>query len=48
MGAKGKSEIRHLTCFGNTFVKLGRLVLPGKLGTLLAGLTKSCCSHGGE
>jgi predicted nucleic acid-binding protein len=28
IGAKGKSEIRHLTRFGNTFVKLGRLVLP--------------------
>jgi len=28
MGAKGKAEIRHLTRFGNTFVKLGRLVQP--------------------
>jgi predicted nucleic acid-binding protein len=28
IGAKGKSEIKHLTLFGNTFVKLGRLVLP--------------------
>ena len=28
MGAKGKAEIRHLTCFGDTFVKLGRLVQP--------------------
>jgi predicted nucleic acid-binding protein len=28
IGAKGKSEIRHLIRFGNTFVKLGRLVLP--------------------
>ncbi len=28
MGAKGKSEISHLTRFGNTFVKLGRLVQP--------------------
>ena len=28
MGAKGRSEIRHLTRFGNTFVKLGRLVQP--------------------
>lgn len=28
MGAKGRSEIKHLTRFGNTFVKLGRLVLP--------------------
>ena len=28
IGAKGRSEIRHLTRFGNTFVKLGRLVLP--------------------
>ena len=28
IGAKGKPEIRHLTRFGNTFVKLGRLVLP--------------------
>ncbi len=28
IGAKGKSEIRHLACFGNTFVKLGRLVQP--------------------
>ncbi len=27
-GAKGKSEIRHLLRFGNTFVKLGRLVQP--------------------
>jgi len=28
MGAKGKSEIRHLVSFGNTFIKLGRLVQP--------------------
>ncbi len=28
MGAKGKSEIRHLISFGNTFIKLGRLVQP--------------------
>jgi hypothetical protein len=28
MGAKGKSEINHLRRFGNTFVKLGRLVQP--------------------
>ena len=28
MGAKGKSEIRHMIRFGNTFVKLGRLVQP--------------------
>jgi len=28
IGAKGKAEIRHLTRFGNTFVKLGRLVQP--------------------
>lgn len=28
MGAKGKSEIRHLIGLGNTFVKLGRLVQP--------------------
>ena len=28
MGAKGKSEIRHLMRFGNTFIKLGRLVQP--------------------
>lgn len=28
MGAKGKSEINHLIRFGNTFVKLGRLVQP--------------------
>jgi predicted nucleic acid-binding protein len=28
MGAKGKSEIRHLIRFGNTFIKLGRLVQP--------------------
>ena len=28
IGAKGKPEIRHLTRFGNTFVRLGRLVLP--------------------
>ena len=28
MGAKGKSEVRHLIRFGNTFVKLGRLVQP--------------------
>ncbi|CAB1061883.1 hypothetical protein D1BOALGB6SA_6658 [Olavius sp. associated proteobacterium Delta 1] len=28
MGAKGKLEIRHLLSFGNTFVKLGRLVQP--------------------
>ncbi len=26
IGAKGKAEIRHLTRFGNTFVKSGRLV----------------------
>jgi predicted nucleic acid-binding protein len=28
MSAKGKSEIRHLTRLGNTFVKLGHLVQP--------------------
>ena len=28
MGAKGKSEIKHMIRFGNTFVKLGRLVQP--------------------
>ena len=28
MGAKSKSEIRHLKRFGNTFVRLGRLVQP--------------------
>ncbi len=28
IGAKGKAEIRHLTRFGNIFVKLGHLVLP--------------------
>lgn len=28
IGARGKSEIKHLTYFGKTFVKLGRLVLP--------------------
>jgi predicted nucleic acid-binding protein len=28
MGAKGQAEIRHLTRFGNAFVKLGRLVQP--------------------
>jgi predicted nucleic acid-binding protein len=28
LGAKGESEIRHLTRFGNTFVKLGHLVQP--------------------
>ncbi len=28
MGAKGKSEIRHLISFGNTFIRLGRLVQP--------------------
>jgi predicted nucleic acid-binding protein len=28
IGAKGKSEIRHLVRFGNTFIKLGRLVQP--------------------
>ena len=28
MGAKGKSEIRHLIRFGNSFIKLGRLVQP--------------------
>jgi predicted nucleic acid-binding protein len=28
IGAKGKSEIRHLKRFGNTFVRLGRLVKP--------------------
>jgi predicted nucleic acid-binding protein len=28
MGAKGKSEIRHLIRFGNTFIKLDRLVQP--------------------
>jgi len=26
MGAKGKSEINHLICFGNTLIRLGRLV----------------------
>lgn len=28
IGAKGKPEIRHLIRFGNTFVRLGRLVRP--------------------
>jgi predicted nucleic acid-binding protein len=28
MSAKGISEVRHLTRFGNTFVKLGHLVQP--------------------
>ena len=28
MGAKGKTEIRHLVRFGSLFVKLGRLVTP--------------------
>ena len=28
IGAKGKSEIRHMIRFGNAFVKLGRLVQP--------------------
>jgi predicted nucleic acid-binding protein len=28
IGAKGKAEISHLTRFGNTFIRLGRLVQP--------------------
>lgn len=28
MGARGNAEIRHLLHFGNTFIKLGRLIQP--------------------
>ena len=39
MGAKGKAEIRHLTRFGNTFVKLGRLVQPEPATQIKIGQT---------
>ena len=37
MGAKGKAEIEHLIQFGNTFVKLGRLVKPEPSTQILIG-----------
>ena len=39
IGAQGKAEIRHLTRFGDTFVKLGRLVLPEPATQIQIGLT---------
>jgi predicted nucleic acid-binding protein len=39
MGAKGKSEINHLIRFGNTFVKLGRLVQPEPATQIKIGRT---------
>jgi len=37
IGAKGNAEIKHLIRFGNTFVKLGRLVQPGPSTQILIG-----------
>ena len=37
MGAKGPKEIKHLQRFGNTFVKLGRLVRPEHATQILIG-----------
>jgi predicted nucleic acid-binding protein len=37
MGAKGKAEVRHLMRFGNTFIKLGRLVQPAPSTQMLIG-----------
>lgn len=37
IGAKGKAEVQHLTRFGNTFVKVGRLVQPASATQLLIG-----------
>lgn len=39
MGAKGKAEIRHLTSFGNRFIKLGRLIQPEPATQILIGRT---------
>jgi predicted nucleic acid-binding protein len=39
MGAKGKAEINHLIRFGNTFVKLGRLVPPDPTTQIRIGRT---------
>ena len=38
IGAKGASEIRHLTRFGNTFVKLGHLIRPEPATQIRIGL----------
>ncbi len=37
LGAKGRQEIRHLTRFGHTFVKLGRLVQPASATQIKIG-----------
>lgn len=37
LGAKGRSEIKHLIRFGNAFVKLGRLVQPIPSTQILIG-----------
>lgn len=37
LGAKGRSEIKHLIRFGNTFVRLGRLVQPIPSTQILIG-----------
>jgi predicted nucleic acid-binding protein len=37
MGARSKTEISHLTRFGNTFIRLGRLVQPESATQVLIG-----------
>jgi predicted nucleic acid-binding protein len=37
MGAKGNQEIKHLIRFGNTFVKLNRLIQPESSTQILIG-----------
>ena len=37
IGAKGRAEVQHLIRFGNTFVKLGRLVQPAPSTQLVIG-----------
>jgi predicted nucleic acid-binding protein len=37
IGAKGRAEVQHLIRFGNTFVKLGRLVQPASSTQLVIG-----------
>lgn len=37
MGARGKAEVLHLVCFGNAFIKLGRLVQPEPFTQVMIG-----------
>jgi predicted nucleic acid-binding protein len=39
IGAKGRAEIKHLSNFGNRFVKLGRLIMPETSTQILIGRT---------